>query len=276
MHNYGVLINTCDKFNDCWLPFFKLFALYWPDCTGSLYLNTESEEFKYANLNIRSLKVAIGTQGKKLTWSECLLKALEKIDEEIILYMQEDYFINSQVKDNKIKELVELMCTNNEIDCIHITDVGPQGTQIYTGDKRLRIVPLIDKDRVCCQAALWRKKTLHQYIRKHESAWNFEWFGSKRSKYYNHNFYSLDRQLIIHKGDAIMPYTATGVIGGKWHREIPMLFKDHQIYIDYSIRGFSVLQEKTLFDRLKSKIKRLPVEVRSNIELVLMRLKIKR
>ena len=273
MRNYGILINTCDKFNDCWKPFFKLFAFYWPNCSGSLYLNTELEEFNYSNLDIKSLRVAIDNQAKTLTWSECLLKALDKIDEEIILYMQEDYFINSQVRDHKINEFVELMSRNHDIDCIHLTDVGPQGNQIYASDNRLRIVPLIHKDRICCQAALWRKKTLQQYIRTHESAWNFEWFGSKRSQYYHHNFYSVDRQLILHKCDAIIPYIATGVIGGRWHKEIPKLFNDHQIHIDYSIRGFFIQQEKKLLERLKSKMKRFPVEFRSNIELLLLRLR---
>lgn len=29
--NYSILVNTCDKFEDCWNPFFKLLSIYWPD-----------------------------------------------------------------------------------------------------------------------------------------------------------------------------------------------------------------------------------------------------
>lgn len=42
---YSILVNTCDKFEDCWNPFFKLFFLFWPDYNGVIYLNTEYKEY---------------------------------------------------------------------------------------------------------------------------------------------------------------------------------------------------------------------------------------
>jgi hypothetical protein len=57
MGQYSILVNTCDKFEDCWDPFFKLFKFYWPDYTGTIYLNTEYKDYSFEGLTIVSLKV---------------------------------------------------------------------------------------------------------------------------------------------------------------------------------------------------------------------------
>ena len=69
-NKYAILVNTCDKFEDCWEPFFKLFALYWPDYKGPIYLNTEYKTFTYGNLNIISLKICEKKKDhSEITWS---------------------------------------------------------------------------------------------------------------------------------------------------------------------------------------------------------------
>ena len=93
---YSIFINTTDSFEDCWEPFFKLFKQYWPEYNGKIYLNTETKEYFYSGLNIISIQN--GLEGKP--WSQCLKHALELIDEEYMLYMQEDYFLHSPVKNS--------------------------------------------------------------------------------------------------------------------------------------------------------------------------------
>ena len=122
MANYSILINTCDKFDDCWVPYFKLHAQYWPDCRGKLFLNTETKDFSYPGLEIVSLKVNGNDLARRLTWSECLLRALDKIDDDIVLYMQEDYFIKAPVANEMVEKYVQLMSDDKSIDCIHLTD----------------------------------------------------------------------------------------------------------------------------------------------------------
>lgn len=55
---YSILINTCDKFEDCWNPFFKLWSIFWKDCKGHIFLNTEYKDFSYPGLNIKAVKGA--------------------------------------------------------------------------------------------------------------------------------------------------------------------------------------------------------------------------
>jgi hypothetical protein len=92
---YALFVNTCDKFEDCWDPFFKLFAVYWPDFEGTIYLNTEYKEYTYENLNIVAVQGALKNnipKTERATWSECLKWAMETIEEDVVLYLQEDYF----------------------------------------------------------------------------------------------------------------------------------------------------------------------------------------
>jgi hypothetical protein len=266
---YAILINSCDNFEDCWQPYFKLHAKYWPDCAGRLYLNTEIKDYIYLGLDIISLKVAIHESARRLTWSECLLRALEKIEEDVVLYMQEDYFLKARVNNDLVEKYVKLMISNNQVDCIHMTDQGPPGTRSTKWDDNLFEVPRIHKDRISCQAALWRKDVLQQYLRPHESGWNFEWFGSKRAALFKHNFFSIDRSLVKLDHFEIIPYLFTGVIGGRWSKGVTALFKENSIVVDYSGRGFFEPRKIKYHARLIAKIKRLPVELKSYCDLLI-------
>jgi hypothetical protein len=272
---YSVLINTCDNFEDCWLPFFKLFTIYWSDFEGKIYLNTEYKDFSYPGLDIVCTKVCEVNKvppTARATWSQCLRWALEAIDTDIVLYMQEDYFLKDNVKNDIVEKYVQMMQDNNDIDCIHLTDQGSPSEMASKYD-HLWTVPQKHQDRISCQAALWKRNVLQQYIRNYETAWNFEWWGSKRAAILKHNFYVVDRTWVKLNTFEIIPYIFTAVIGGRWFKDVVPLCEEHNININYSKRGFFVLKPNTLRNRIKAKIKRLPVEIRSYFGLILLKLK---
>jgi hypothetical protein len=269
---FSILINTTDSFEDCWFPFFTLFKKYWPEYTGKIYLNTETKSYSYEGLNIISIQNNKNTPNKKTTWSECLLRALNVIEEDVILYMQDDYFIKDFVKNEIVEKFILLMHENSKIDCIHLTDAASPG-EIISEFKNLYTIPKIDQDRISCQAALWKKDTLMLYPRKYETAWNFEWWGSKRAAILNHNFYVVDRNRFNSNSFEIIPYVFTAVIGGRWLKEVVPLCELHNIKIDYSKRGFFERKSITLNMRIKAKLKRLPIEIRSYFGLIQLKLK---
>lgn len=93
---YSILVNTCDNFEDCWNPFFTLFKKYWSDYAGTIFLNTEYKTYEYSGLTIVPIQGCLKNKyprTKRPTWSQCLKWALESINTDIILYLQEDYFI---------------------------------------------------------------------------------------------------------------------------------------------------------------------------------------
>ena len=124
--NFAILINTTDSFEDCWLPFFTLFKKFWPDYKGKIYLNTETKVFSFEGLNIISIQNNIKTPAYKPSWSECLLRAIDFVKEECILYMQEDYFMHDFVKNELVNKYAVLLNTT-DIDCIHLTDQATSG-----------------------------------------------------------------------------------------------------------------------------------------------------
>jgi len=270
MVNYSILINTCDKFEDCWYPFFKLFSIYWPNYDGKIYLNTEYKDFSYEGLDIIPVKGCEKNRfprTKRATWSQCLRWALAEIDSDIILYMQEDYFLKDRVKSHVINDFARLMCLDPDIDCIQLTlpSVG-QGTPSNYKHLNKARKNKGDVSVVCLQASLWQKSTLLNYLRDYESAWHFESWGSKRAKFLPSNFFVVDTKWIEEESE-VVPYIFTGIIKGKWYEPVTEIFSDHHIEMDFSKRGF--IQDTgnlTIIERIALRIINLPVELRFYLE----------
>lgn len=235
-----ILVNSSDGFDDCWEPFFILFSKYWENCDLNIVLNTEKKTYINLNkkLNIKSSKV--GANNTKFTWSECLIEALKKIETPFVLYFQEDYFIEDKIDVNLIYEFVEKMEKNKIIKNIGLTDIGSfPPFDSYIPDNRLWIVSNTSKYRISTQAALWNKDTLLSYLIPEESGWMFELFGTKRAKKRNDLFLTANRNLYNSNNNPIIKYLHTGIIKGKWHKDIPSVFSKNDITnIDYSRRGF--------------------------------------
>ena len=265
--SYCVFVNTTDRFEDCWVPFFRLFTIYWPNFKGKIYLNTEYKEFHYPGLNIISVQNCLITNdADRITWSECLIRGLNKITNDVVLYMQEDYFFNSSV-DNGLIENYSKFLNDNNIHCLHLTTASggaPYTDTMYPG---LKSVGKYAKYRISCQAALWKKEVLLSYVRSHESPWQFEKYASKRAQILNHNFLAIDEK--YHNGNIIMPYVLTGIIQGKWKEEVVPLFEKYQIVVDFSKRGFfTESDERSVLTRIKTRSPKLYKEFLSYIDLV--------
>jgi ABC-type antimicrobial peptide transport system permease subunit len=270
-NKYSILINTTDSFEDCWTPFFTLFKKYWTDYTGKIYLNTETKAFTFPDLDIISVQNNKLTPNKNITWSQCLINALEMIEEDIILYMQEDYFIKSKVK-NEIVENFMLLMSQNDIDCLHLTDQSSSEPFFPSNYEDLWLIDKNASFRISCQAALWRKSVLLQYIRAYENPWQFEKYGTKRAQIFNHKFYTVNRDKYILNKNEIIPYIFTGIVRGCWFEEVIGLFEENNIVIDFTKRGFAKdAIPKSLFFKIKRKIKKIPAEVRSQFELIWMK-----
>jgi len=233
---YTILVNTSDSFEDCWNPFFTLLKKKWEISDTPILLNTEFKLFSFDELNIESAQSHKFTTTRKLTWSECLINALNKIETPLVLYMQEDYFIDSEVQSNVIQEFASLMIKDPSVKHIGLTNSGsyPPFSR-YAQDDRLWTIGQKSEYRISTQAGLWDIETLLSYLKPEEGGWMFEIFGSKRAQKRNEIFltanYDFFKPPIIH-------YPFTGIIKGKWNAEIVPLFDENKIVIDFSKRGF--------------------------------------
>jgi len=229
-------VNTTDSFEDCWVPFFKLFKTHWPEYTGKIYLNTENKEYFHEGLNIISIK----NKQTDNFWSQCLKKAMEYIEEDNLLYMQEDYFLHSSVNTSLLESYFKLFRVN-DLDCLHLTDQCTNGPfRKNTSIPGIWEIKEGAPYRLSTQAAFWKKDSLVKIIRHWESGWQFEHYGTKRSNDLLYKVSCVNQDKIIRGINEILPYVFTGVIKGKWNYEIEPIFKQHNININFENRGFYV------------------------------------
>jgi hypothetical protein len=259
MADLTILVNTSDGFEDCWAPFFKLFGRYWPDCPYPIVLNTEHKAPAFAGLEVRAAQVALN-EPKRLTWSECLARCLDSIPTPYVLYLQEDYFLESEVQATFIATFLEELRAGRA-DVIRLMECGGSGPWQPSANPLLWEVTQQARYRIALQAGLWRKSTLRNHLRMHESPWQLEGFGSARARRIADKVLCVNRDQFHGEGKEIFPYRPTGVVSGQWERHIvEPLFAKHGIAMDFSRRGFySATQParrgpivKRLSDRLRS------------------------
>ena len=237
-----VLVNTCDSYEDAWLPFFKLLKKYWPDREYPIVLNTETKKFNFEDLGIKTINVK--NNNKRSTWSSRLADVLDQIDSAYILFFLEDFFITDYVDNSKLTEVIEWMKKDSNIGVFSFNTVEKNKYNDTISDKyvgyqlRNRKGPY----RFNCQVAIWRKDVLRKSLRKYENAWEWELIGNRRSRNFKEQFYTLTSMK-----DMIFKYDCenVGIVRGKWRLPgVKELFEKENINIDFSIRNNVQVKEK--------------------------------
>jgi hypothetical protein len=229
-----LLVNSSDGFDDCWPPFFTLLQHYWPEMTWPVLLNTETRDFSWPALNVTASCVARG-ETQRLSWSECLIRATEAVKTPLLLYVQEDYFLDQPVDDATVRAAVQLMLNHPEIGHIGLTKHGSHGPFAPSQHDGFGIIGKRARYRISTQAGLWRPSVLRSYLRPEENGWMFEIFGTWRAHRDNVTFLTV--MCDPPRKPAPVDYVHTGIIKGQWHEKIPTLFGRHNLPLDFDRRG---------------------------------------
>lgn len=232
-----ILVNSTDSFQDCWNPFFKLFSHYWPQCELQILLNTETRNFSFPGLRIKPTRNSRGSK-RRLKWGEATRRALDFVDTKLVLYLQEDYFLNDFVQGERL----EYFCTaieERDLDVIRLMECGNSGPWRPSDDPLLWEVDPRSRYLVSLQAGLWKTDSLRSLIRTHETPWQMEIWGSSRARRRGTSVYCVNRDHFGNREPHVFPYVPTGVVKGKWNRAVVEdLFESHSITCDFSVRGF--------------------------------------
>lgn len=235
-----LLVNSTDSFSDCWQPFFALLARYWPDPKPSIVLNTEHAEYAHPGLSIRCSKVGDDPRGRRRTWSECLAACLDTIEDDRIIYMQEDYFLEAPVRTEWISRAEEQLVARDAA-CVRLLENPGAGPWLPTDLPWLVRIDSSARYLMCLQAAVWDRRALRDALRPHETAWDFELLGSPRAARKGMRVFGLSPERFA-GSERVMPYRPTGVMMGRWREDIVVpLFAEHGIDVDFSRRGFHVM-----------------------------------
>lgn len=241
---FTILVNSSDGFRDCWEPFFKLLSRYWPGHPTPVLLNTERAEWPEGGAGVRCTRVQ-PPGVPRATWSECLDRALGTVTTPLVLYMQEDYFLEAPVDAAHIDQLAALMLQEPEIRHIGLTTFGSGGPFRPSRWSGLWEISQRAPYRLSTQAGIWRVETLRSHLRAEENGWMFEIFGTRRAWRRPELFLTVDRERYAGT-TAPIPYSHAGVVKGRWHPTVPALFAANGIDVDYSRRGFFVPKPRWL------------------------------
>jgi len=175
-----VLVNSCDKYEEAWSPFFILFHKYWPDCPFRIGLNTESKEFNTLNLTIEIY------HSREVAWGKRLSEVLQQITSPYVIILLEDFFIRQKVKTKKIIECLEAMKTDKSIAVFYFNRITGYSDLSDKYNDYYEMHPTKDYNRYLfnCQAAIWRKDVLETVCQKAVSPWEFEENSYMRNQNY--------------------------------------------------------------------------------------------
>lgn len=232
-NNVTILINSCDKYQDAWDPFIRLFKEYWPDCPYDMVINTETIECFSESDRVRT----ICSDTKELTWSQRFKYCLDQIDTEYVLFCLEDYFVQKPVNTEVFYKALNLMESNKKIGMAALS-YGRNDVKTGEYEDDCFFSRIIDeKNMIWCRMNLYRKDYLMSLIRVHESIWEFESYASYRAKklpyiilQQNNNY---EECFTFH----VKIEEGYGITEGKWLPKNLELFSAHNIDVDISKLG---------------------------------------
>ena len=234
-----VLVSSCDKYEDAWEPFFRLFKIMGAEgSTGNpIVLNTETKMFNCDYLNVRT----INTPGKN-TWSQRLLHVLNELNTDYVFHVLEDFFIQQPFNSEAFSNVMHYMRAHPDVGAMHLTPNGrfpKDATDMFLERK-------FDKLNITVTCVVWRRCFLMQLLRKHENIWQFEWYSTFRAKkffpdvkimQYNEAYPIIfDYRVNIDEG--------YGITESKWLPKNKELFEKYGIEVDYDRLGWYVPHEK--------------------------------
>ena len=258
MKDCTMVVSSCDKYDDTWEALFKSIKKYWANFDMPIVLNTESKKFNMEGLDIKCYSLF---KNKNVPWGKRLKEHLKRIDTEFIFFMLDDFFLVEPVDTKVIEDCLKWMKEDENIAVFsfhRVDDKNNIPSDKYPNfDKR----PQDGMYRLNCQAAIWRKDKLIKYIKDSYNPWDFEIYGSIRSRKFKDEFYAI-REGLKEPLNYCMYSHGTGICRGKWVKSVvEPLFKELDIKMDFSKRGFTdenddtVLTHQTFFQKIRSRIK---------------------
>ena len=251
----SVLVNTCDKYEDAWYPFFELVKRHWGKCDFPFYLNTETKHYSHSGINL----TVLNTSDEKNAWGKRIKECLVKIDTAYVVLLLEDFFLQKDVDENELYNCIKIMESNPQMTAIYFKHTTGFN---YPSQKYPKYYEMIEnKDcKLNLQAGLWRKDDLFSLVGDDDSPWTFETEGYKRVKPEQVFLCSKDGTH-TNLENCVFPYLTDrrlgyGIWGGKWLWNNEKLFKKNGINLsDISMERFGRADLLVYYcKRLKEKV----------------------
>lgn len=231
-----ILINSCDKYEDAWEPFFRLLKIQWPECSYDIVLSTETKKYACDFLNVKTINSA-----NRVSWSARLKNVLEQIDTEYILFFLEDFFLLDKVQINIFNKALELIKADKKIGLITFIPkwYSAKFPQTTNYDRCFTELDKKCERRTNVVVGLWRKEYFLKLICEDENPWEYEKNSNIRSKFAGYKIYTQDYKYSFPAFRYCMdPKDGLGITEGKWLCKNKDLFESFGIFnVNYENLG---------------------------------------
>lgn len=221
-HNCIIVVSSCDAYSDAWSPFLQLFDRYWPNCPWQTWWI--SNRLKVEHPRVRTFPV-----GDDKGWASNLLKLLDDQRPDSIIYLQEDYFLQTPVDSSRLQDVITF-ARSTDVGYIRLTG-SPDPDLTHENTFGLGELSRGLKFRCSLQAAWWDAATLRKLLVPGENGWQMEMAGSLRSAELPETFLG-----VYHDQPLIDYYYDTGILKGKWMPGALDLLRREGIRVDTSHR----------------------------------------
>jgi hypothetical protein len=240
MNDFALFTWTNTEYDDLFSVYFGNIKKYFNDLTKS-YVAIDKLSDKISDDHIQLVN------DENTTYCERIISCLEHIDEDYILYMQEDFILYDNVNFEEFLRCFEYL-KNSNCSNIRLLRCGSDSLEIkkteniYQSCKELSAVH---------QSLIWKKKDFIEIILNlnPKTIRDFE-FNSNASRIMNNLGYescfyfdkdSPRRKNSQHFDSKVFPYTATSIVAGKWNvcqysDDIERFSKEYDINLNS--RGF--------------------------------------
>ncbi len=259
-----ILVNSCDKYEDAWEPFFRLLKIHWPECGDyKIVLSTESKVYNCDFLDVKTINPPLSL--KNSSWSARLNNALEQIDTEYILFFLEDFFLLEKVQTDIFKKALEIIESDQEIGLITFktTDLISMFSGKTDYEKCFYEVRRNIPDRTNVLIGLWRKKYYLDLLYGEENPWEYERNSNIRSKFAGYKVYTQSYDCSFPTFQYCMnPKSGYGITQGKWLCKNKELFESNGVYnVNYDNLG--VFEKTTSYKEIQNKSRE---EIKNKLE----------
>jgi hypothetical protein len=184
----ALIVHTCDRYQLLYKGFEYFFRKNWPmDIHIKYYFATEEADACLTGFeNIKS---------GKGEWTDRLRKLLDQIDEEYIIYFQEDMWLSKPVSRAFFDQLINVTLRNNWKQVkLNSSDVftTEKTNQFIEGFNVARLNTEKSKYLMSHQVTLWNKLFLKAQLKPNEHPWRNERLGTKRLRKLNPEIYHID------------------------------------------------------------------------------------
>ena len=185
-NNLAIIILSCDKFSSLWPIFFRRLDRFFPKNKENFYLL--SNEIDFSPNTSHSIKVVC--VGKDISWSDNLNALLKRIPEDNLLLLIEDGIFAKKVNLEKFYQVFDLFL-KEKMNYLNLKSSPKPDIKV---NSRYGKLSNSKGYRTALVPSLWKKEVLLALLEEGESAWEFEVFGSERSKNLD-EFYSLNQPI---------------------------------------------------------------------------------